>query len=84
MKIILTESQKNLLKFLQGKLGADSIDAFECALHGNVDVAHIDALCDLINQEFMMEGINENFEPTQYGIELENLLDAINKPRVSR
>ncbi|AYR26761.1 hypothetical protein [Herbaspirillum rubrisubalbicans] len=83
MIVNLTESQKNLLKYLQGKLNDDKTEAFRCALQGNVEMLHVDTLCDLINQEFMMEGIDENFEPNQYGIELEELLDAINKPRVS-
>lgn len=42
--------------------------------------SEIDALCGLINVEFMMEGILPTFEPNEYGLELEKLLDLINRP----
>jgi hypothetical protein len=43
---------------------------------------NIDFLCKLINDEFIKNGIDENFEPNEYGHELENLLDEINRPRL--
>ena len=45
--------------------------------------AEIDVICGLINAEFMMEGILPTFEPNEYGLELEGLLDLINRPRLS-
>ena len=56
--------------------------AFENLESGQMSTENIKALCGLINAEFMMEGILPSFEPNAYGIELENLLDAINRPRV--
>lgn len=47
-----------------------------------MDSSDIGALCDVINAEFMMEGILPNFEPNEYGLELEKLLDVINRPRL--
>jgi hypothetical protein len=39
-------------------------------------------LCDLISNEFMLNGIQESFEPNDYGKELERLLDAVNRGRL--
>ncbi|GGY05805.1 hypothetical protein [Paludibacterium paludis] len=83
MIINLTSEQKKILIALKCKDDGKNADAFDSALQGRIDIIHIDTLCGLINLEFMMEGIDEHFEPTQYGIELENLLDAINRPRLA-
>lgn len=82
MIINLSDTQKKLLITLKSKVGGKDLDVFDAALRGDVEIKAIDRLCGLINEEFMMEGIDENFEPNQYGIELEGLLDAINKPRL--
>ena len=50
--------------------------------NGRVTVADIGELCTLINNEFLMEGILPNFEPNAYGLELEALLDVVNRPRI--
>ncbi len=42
----------------------------------------IDELCELISNEFMMNGIQESYEPNEYGRELEKLLDAVNRGRL--
>lgn len=42
----------------------------------------IERACDLISTEFHMNGIDENFEATDYGREIENLLDVVNQPRL--
>lgn len=43
--------------------------------------SEVNELCELISNEFMMSGIREDFEPNSYGIELEILLDAVNRYR---
>ncbi|EYC50062.1 hypothetical protein AZ34_02550 [Hylemonella gracilis str. Niagara R] len=47
-----------------------------------LSMATIDELCALINDEFMMKGILPNFEPNEYGLELEALLDVVNSARI--
>lgn len=42
----------------------------------------IEELCGLISNEFMLNGITEDFEPTEYGVELEELLDIVNRKRL--
>lgn len=49
---------------------------------GLIEMSDIENLCALINNEFMMKGLLPSYEPSQYGIELENLLDVVNRPRI--
>ncbi|MGC6388433.1 hypothetical protein ACMV8I_12335 [Ewingella sp. S1.OA.A_B6] len=42
----------------------------------------IEDLCGLISNEFMLNGITEDFEPSEYGKELETLLDIVNRKRL--
>lgn len=83
MTFSLTFEQRELLIFLRNKSGGVHAIAFESALQGSIDDVCMDRLCNLINEEFMMEGIDETFEPTQYGRKLESLLDVINRSRIS-
>ncbi len=43
----------------------------------------IDQICNWINDEFMMNGLAGNDEPNEYGLELEDLLDAVNRGRMT-
>ncbi len=43
----------------------------------------IDLLCGWINDKFLLEGIDKNWNPTKYGLELEYLFDKINRRRLS-
>ena len=82
MNILLTDRQKEIINRLRvNDAGANSI-AFDNLESGQMSTENIEALCGVINAEFMIEGILPNFEPNAYGIELENLLDVINRPRV--
>jgi len=54
----------------------------EKAIMGMLTSDEIEELCGLIFNEFMLNGITENFEPNDYGKKLEDLLDAVNKSRV--
>ena len=39
-------------------------------------------LCGLINAEFLRTGLSSDDEPTARGLELEALLDAVNRPNL--
>ena len=83
MNFSLNGEQRELLAFLRDKSDGMYVIAFESVLQGSIDDKYMAVLCNLINEEFMMEGIDENFEPTQYGRNLESLLDVINRSRIS-
>ncbi|MDR1461153.1 MAG: hypothetical protein LBI78_05860 [Campylobacteraceae bacterium] len=42
----------------------------------------IEKMCDIISDEFLLNGITEDFEANAYGKELENILDIINRDRL--
>jgi hypothetical protein len=78
----LTARQVSILKSLC--LKGDDTDKvlFSKISQSTLDSNDIERLCSIINNEFMMEGILPNYEPNAYGIELEELLDIVNKPRL--
>jgi hypothetical protein len=82
MKVILTEYQREIIKKLRDKDKGKNAAAFDNLDNGEMTFTEIDVLCSIINAEFMMEGILPTFEPNEYGLELEKLLDLINKPRL--
>lgn len=84
MRMVLTDRQKQILRILRAKDGGKNAAVFDGVEMGRaMTIAEIDALCGLINAEFMMEGILPSFEPNEYGLELEGLLDVVNRPRLS-
>ncbi|MFM0736923.1 hypothetical protein PQQ51_06725 [Paraburkholderia xenovorans] len=83
MTMTLTDRQKEIVSHLRVKDAGKSATAFDSLENGEMTLSEIDALCGLINAEFMMEGILPTFEPNEYGLELERLLDLINRPRLS-
>ncbi|CAM3655869.1 hypothetical protein ERUR111494_05335 [Erysipelothrix urinaevulpis] len=36
-------------------------------------------LRSLVNDEFLVEGIDKNYEPNEYGLRLENLIDELGR-----
>ncbi len=82
MKLALTDRQRKIISILRVKDAGKSAAAFDHLEDGELTFAEIDVLCGLINAEFMMEGIMPSFEPNAYGLELERLLDLINRPRL--
>ena len=81
MKIELTERQKAIVNSLRLK-GAEEFQSMLGELeNGRLTMTDIEALCTLINEDFMMEGILPSFEPNAYGRELETLLDVVNSAR---
>jgi hypothetical protein len=83
MKLALTDRQKEIVNNLRVNDGGTNTAAFHSLDAGQMTFSEIDAICGLINAEYMMEGILPTFEPNEYGLELERLLDLINRPRLS-
>lgn len=78
----LTDRQKKIISTLRVKDGGANASAFESMEKGEMNFSQIETMCGLINAEFMMEGILSSFEPNEYGLELEELLDVVNRARV--
>lgn len=82
MKNQLTEQQTTILRSLCFKNNGDNRHLFDCLNDEKLNLIEIEKLCSIINDEFMMEGILPSYEPNDYGLELERLLDIVNKRRV--
>ena len=82
MKIILSDEESALLLRLARAAGVSKLSLAEKSIAEDVSIDDVEELCELISNEFMMNGIEENFEPNSYGLELEALLDAVNRERL--
>ena len=79
---LLTSAQWQLLFSLCFMAGAFQQKLAEKLLNGSSSSSsEVDELCELISNEFLMNGVKESFEPNSYGLELELLLDAVNRGR---
>jgi hypothetical protein len=80
----LTKRQEELIEYLC-TLG-DGVNAELCkrAKAGQLSHEDVGKLCEIISDELMLKGIEKSFEPNDYGLELENLLDDVNRERLHR
>jgi hypothetical protein len=76
---ILTSVQWQLSVTLCLLRGEAQLALAETLRHGSLAPSELEELCGLISNEFLMSGIEESFEPNSYGLELELLLDAVNR-----
>lgn len=82
MSSALTTAQWQLLVALCCLAGEPKLSLAEKLIYGALSSDEIDELCEVISNEFMMNGIEEDFESNSYGRELELLLDAVNRGRL--
>ena len=80
----LTERQTEILRRLRDKNGTADRALFDAALSGALPNESIQRLCEMINDEYLLEGVEKDYVPNSYGIELEALLDVVNRPRTQR
>jgi len=78
----LTARQQEIIAVLRTKEGGLNSSVFQKLERQQLELNDIEILCSIINNEYMMEGVLPNLEPNPYGVELERLLDLINRPRV--
>ncbi len=78
----LTKRQIDILESLRDRANVRIKELLERAIKGNLSENNIEAVCEAINDEYLMKGIKENYNPNEYGKELESLLDQINRPRL--
>ena len=76
----LTERQVEILRCLRDKAPSLSKRLFDDVLSGKLPKSDIEAVCQMINDEYLMKGIEENYSPNEYGRELEELLNVVNRP----
>lgn len=78
----LTNKEIYILKTIMEKSDRNDAKILKAAIDGIIEINNIQRLCELINEEFLMEGIREDFEPNEYGKEIAAILNKINAPRL--
>lgn len=79
-----TRSQMEILSKLL-EVNGHKYDEFMVYFHNRTfPIWKIDQICEWINDEFMMYGLIEGELPNQYGVQLEQLLDLINRQCLNR
>lgn len=79
----LTERQIEILRILRDKATVENKRLFDQILGNALPKSDIESVCQLINNEYLMYGIKEDYNPTEYGCELEGILNAINSSRLA-
>jgi pentatricopeptide repeat protein len=80
MKVTLTKNQKEIVQNLfENKYQF----LYEKLINSFLSNKEIELFCEVISNEMMMNGIKDNFEPNEYGKELEKIIDIVNKKRLS-
>ncbi len=80
---ILTERQREILQHLRDKAAGEKRLLLEHALSNSLAKCDIEEVCGIIYGEYGMHGLlDEDYNPNEYGRELEELLDVINRPRL--
>lgn len=81
MKAQLSSQQLRKLQDVCLRFGAD-LSLIGKAQLGTATSDEVGILCEVINNEFLLYGIDDDFEANDYGREMELLLDAINSVRL--
>jgi uncharacterized protein YydD (DUF2326 family) len=72
-----------ILKCLREKLNERGAELLENVISRTLATNGIQRVCEIINDEYLMKGIEEDYSPNEYGRDLENLLNKVNAPRLS-
>lgn len=79
-----SDRQIEILQSLREKATEQKKVLLDQTLDQTLPVGDIETVCQLINDEYLMKGINPDYRPNDYGRELERLLDEVNRPRLFR
>lgn len=78
----MSERQLVLIMDVLVRYPADRDDLRTALIQGNLSPYQRGELCHLISLEFARSGLDADREPNSRGLELEALLDVINRPRL--
>jgi hypothetical protein len=80
--VSLTDRQIAILKSLRVSRHGNDANLLEGGINGKLATNDIQRVCEIINDEYLMKGIEENYSPNEYGRDLNNLLNKVNAPRL--
>lgn len=79
----ITSNDIILLRKLCKKLKGRDAELLDDIICGRLCAKDIQRVCEIINDEYLMKGVEKNYSPNEYGRELESLLNKVNAPRLS-
>lgn len=80
---MLTEQQRVLLRYVVDKYLQGEEQLSNRAAEGTLTRDECERICAAIGAEFAEAGTDDLSEPTARGLELEELLDEVNRPNLS-
>ena len=79
----LTDRDIAILRSLRENLTANDMELLDMAINNKLVMTDVQRVCEIINDEYLMKGIEDNYSPNGYGKELETLLNKINALRLA-
>lgn len=84
METSLKADDRSLLLDVVRRRYGDRHDLLAAVVSGELSRQQRSELCEIIGAEFAESGLDAQSEPTKYGLRLEQLLDTVNRPNLSR
>jgi hypothetical protein len=84
MKQILKEHQLELLRDVIRNRCPELADRVESADISGLNREERQAIINALSNEFTASGVGKDGEPTQRGLQLEELLDLVNRPNLKK
>ena len=69
------------IQLMRDIFGAEAVDWIRGIEDENLSFSAIEESCNMLSAKFHMNGIDQDFEANDYGIEIEALIDVLNRPR---
>ena len=79
----LTDRQTSILLSLRDNRSNKDVELLNAVINGRLAPNDIQRVCEIINDEYLMKGIDEDYSPNDYGRELESLLNQVNAARLA-
>jgi hypothetical protein len=76
-EISLTKEEKNLLTYCLEKHNPELLSEINNLNLGHVNNQMVNKIRDTIGSELIAKGFNNKWEPNEYGLKLENLIDRL-------
>lgn len=82
MGIQLNERQVSLLSNVLSSSGNSDQKVLDCLTNNLLAPTERHKILELVEQELTANGFGPDSEPTSYGLELEALIDVLNRPNI--
>ena len=78
----MTDLQIKILMSLRDKGVPEDAALLDDVIHNRLDMNNIQRVCEIINDEYLLKGIEEDYSPNEYGRKLEEILNKVNALRL--